>query len=136
MASGQFELVHQATETSKNAQAGLGIEVLDVFTGEKRKPKSLSGGEKFQVSMALALGLSDVSERHAGGKKIDTMYIDEGFGTLDENALNSAINILKNIAGDNRQIGIISHVDKLEECIPQKIEVKRSSKGSKLRIIK
>ena len=136
MASGQFELVHQATETSKNAQAGLGIEVLDVFTGEKRQPKSLSGGEKFQVSMALALGLSDVSERHAGGKKIDTMYIDEGFGTLDENALNSAINILKNIAGDNRQIGIISHVDKLEECIPQKIEVKRSSKGSKLRIIK
>ncbi len=135
MASGQFELIHQ-TKAAANKQTGLDISVLDIFTGEQRKPETLSGGEKFQVSMALALGLSDVVQNHAGGKKIDTMYIDEGFGTLDESVLSKAIEVLKNIAGENRQIGIISHVERLEESIPQKIVVTKSDKGSSLRIVK
>ena len=84
--------------------------------------------------MALALGLSDVVQNLAGGKKIDTMYIDEGFGTLDESVLSKAIEVLTNIAGNQRQIGIISHVDRLEESIQQKIVVKKTDKGSTLYI--
>ena len=134
MTSGQYELIHQTRADHKSSQAGLDIDVLDVFTGEQRKPDSLSGGEKFQVSMALALGLSDVVQNLAGGKKIDTMYIDEGFGTLDESVLSKAIEVLTNIAGNQRQIGIISHVDRLEESIQQKIVVKKTDKGSTLYI--
>ncbi len=136
MAAGEFELIHQTRGEGKSSQAGLGIDVLDVFTGEQRKPESLSGGEKFQVSMSLALGLSDVVQNHAGGKKIDTMYIDEGFGTLDEDVLSKAIDVLNTIAGDSRQIGIISHVERLEESITQKIVVKKTNKGSTLQIVK
>lgn len=136
MAAGEFELIHQTRGEGKSSQAGLGIDVLDVFTGEQRKPDSLSGGEKFQVSMSLALGLSDVVQNHAGGKKIDTMYIDEGFGTLDEDVLSKAIDVLNTIAGDSRQIGIISHVERLEESITQKIVVKKTNKGSTLQIVK
>lgn len=136
MASGRYELIHQTKADGASSHAGLGIDILDVFTGEQRKPDSLSGGEKFQVSMALALGLSDVVQNHAGGRKIDSMYIDEGFGTLDEAVLGKAIEVLSNIAGDSRQIGIISHVDRLEESIPQKIIVEKGDKGSMLRIVK
>ena len=132
MASGQYELIHQTRGDHKSSQAGLDIEVLDVFTGEQRKPDSLSGGEKFQVSMALALGLSDVVQNLASGKKIDTMSIDVDFGTLDEAVLSKAIEVLTNIAGDKRQIGIISYVDRLEESIQQKIVVKKTDKGSTL----
>lgn len=136
MAAGEFELIHQTRGEGASSQAGLGIDVLDVFTGEQRKPETLSGGEKFQVSMSLALGLSDVVQNHAGGKKIDTMYIDEGFGTLDESVLSKAIEVLNNIAGENRQIGIISHVERLEESISQKIVVTKTDKGSSLKIVK
>ena len=86
--------------------------------------------------MALALGLSDVVQNRTGGREIDSMYIDEGFGTLDEAVLGKAIEVLSNIAGDSRQIGIISHVDRLEESIPQKIIVEKGDKGSMLRIVK
>ena len=136
MTGGQYELIHQTKAASKASIAGLDIDIMDSFTGEQRKPDSLSGGEKFQVSMALALGLSDVVQDHAGGKKIESMYIDEGFGTLDEVILDKAIEVLKNIAGDTRQIGIISHVARLEESIPQKIIVRKTDHGSVLTIQK
>ena len=129
-------MIHQTKAASKASIAGLDIDIMDSFTGEQRKPDSLSGGEKFQVSMALALGLSDVVQDHAGGKKIESMYIDEGFGTLDEVILDKAIEVLKNIAGDTRQIGIISHVARLEESIPQKIIVRKTDHGSVLTIQK
>lgn len=136
MASGRYELIHQTRADGASSHAGLGIDILDVFTGEQRKPDSLSGGEKFQVSMALALGLSDVVQNRAGGRKIDSMYIDEGFGTLDEAILSKAIEVLNTMAGDTRQIGIISHVDRLEESISQKIIVEKGDMGSTLRIVK
>ena len=84
--------------------------------------------------MSLALGLSDVVQAHANGKKIDAIFIDEGFGSLDEALLIKAKNVLEDIAGDSKQIGIISHVSKLDEIIPQKIVVKGSNKGSTLSI--
>lgn len=135
MSGGKYELIHQMKGRQKNSAAGLDIDIKDSFTGEQRKTDSISGGESFQVSMALALGLSDVVQVHANGQKIDSMYIDEGFGSLDEGVLDKAIEVLKGIAGDNRQIGIISHVMKLEESIDQKIVVTSSKKGSSLRIL-
>lgn len=135
MSGGKYTLVHQLKGERRNSAAGLNIEVQDAFTGEQRKTASLSGGESFQVSMALALGLSGVVQAHAGGREVESMFIDEGFGSLDESVLEKAIEVLGRLAGDRRQIGIISHVAKLEECIPQKIVVYGSPKGSSLRVM-
>lgn len=135
MSGGKYALVHQTKGDRKNGHAGLNIEVRDAFTGEQRKTGSLSGGESFQVSMALALGLSGTVQAHAGGQRVDSMFIDEGFGSLDERVLDNAIAVLDRLAGDTRQIGIISHVAKLEECIPQKVLVRSGKTGSSLKIV-
>ena len=132
MTGGRFELVHSVDAGRKNAVAGLEIEVLDVALGKQRPSASISGGEGFMVSLALALGLSDVVQNHAGGKKLDTLFIDEGFGTLDDGRLDNVITVLNQLTEGNRLVGIISHVDKLEESIPQKLRVKRGSNGSTL----
>lgn len=134
MSGGKYELIHETKASRSSSQAGFDIKVLDAFTNEIRDSASLSGGETFEVSMSLALGLSDVVQAHANGKKIDAIFIDEGFGSLDEALLIKAKNVLEDIAGDSKQIGIISHVSKLDEIIPQKIVVKGSNKGSTLSI--
>lgn len=136
MSGGRLELVHQLRGEHRYSAAGLNIEVRDAFTGEQRNTKSLSGGESFQVSMSLALGLSGVVQAHAGGYQVEAMFIDEGFGSLDEGVLDKAIEVLDRLAMGQRQIGIISHVAKLEECIPQKILVRASARGSSLRIVR
>lgn len=136
MTLGQYELIHKMKADSKSSLAGLDIEVYDALTNEKRKTDSLSGGEKFEVSMALALGLSDIMQDTSGARRIESMYIDEGFGTLDDTILDKAIEVLRSIAGNNRQIGIISHVIRLEEIIDQKIIVKKTKRGSELKIKK
>jgi DNA repair exonuclease SbcCD ATPase subunit len=92
----------------------------------------LSGGEAFFTSLSLALGLSDVVQNHAGGKKLDTLFIDEGFGSLSDDVLDKALDVLNQLTEGNRLVGIISHVDKLVESIPQKIRVKNTDKGSTL----
>ena len=132
MSGGRYELVHQTGGGRKNAAAGLEIEVMDVTTGKQRPANSLSGGETFQVSLSLALGLSDVVQSRAGGIGLDTIFIDEGFGALDSGALDSAIAVLHQLTQGNRLVGIISHVDKLEESIPQKLRVKKTACGSEL----
>ena len=136
MSGGKYELVHETKTIRKNSEAGFDIKVLDAFTNEIRDSGSLSGGETFEVSMSLALGLSDVVQAHANGKKIDAIFIDEGFGSLDESLLIKAKNVLEDIAGNSKQIGIISHVSKLDEVISQKIIVTGSNKGSKIKITK
>ncbi|MCC8074821.1 MAG: SMC family ATPase [Clostridiales bacterium] len=130
MSGGKYSLARRETADRKNGAAGLELEVRDAFTGEARRTPSLSGGESFQASLALALGLSDVVQQHAGGVQLETMFIDEGFGSLDNQALEKALEVLRQLAGDSRQVGIISHVEKLEECIPQKILVKGGRNGS------
>ena len=136
MSGGQYELVHQMEAKRANASAGLEIEVLDHNTGIQRGTASLSGGESFIVSLSLALGLSDVVQCRAGGQALDTLFIDEGFGTLDDDVLDKAVIVLDNLSkGEHHLVGIISHVSRLEECIDQKIEVKNSSNGSSLRVI-
>lgn len=136
MSGGQYELIHQMGAKRANASAGLEIEVLDHNTGLQRGTASLSGGESFIVSLALALGLSDVVQSHSGGQALDTLFIDEGFGTLDDDVLDKAVSVLDNLSkGEHHLVGIISHVSRLEECIDQRIEVRNSNVGSSLRIV-
>lgn len=136
MSGGRFEFVHVIEGMTKSSQAGLEIEMNDLTTGMRCNTPSLSGGESFMASLSLALGLSDVVKEYAGGISLDTLFIDEGFGTLDEKVLDKAIQVLVGLAGDNRQVGIISHVKKLEETISQQIRVIKSDKGSKLKVVK
>ncbi len=132
MTGGRFELIHSVDAGRRNAVAGLEIEVLDVALGKQRASASISGGEGFMASLALALGLSDVVQNHAGGQKLDTLFIDEGFGSLDDGKLDNVISVLQQLTEGNRLVGIISHVDKLEESIPQKLRVTSTEHGSSL----
>ena len=134
MSGGRYELIHKLGADRRNAKAGLEIEVLDHNTGLQRGSATLSGGETFFTSLALALGLSDVVQNHAGGKRMDALFIDEGFGTLSDDVLDKALEVLNGLSEGERLVGIISHVDKLSESIPQKILVKHGEKGSTLRL--
>ena len=136
MSGGQYELVHRVEAGRKNAKAGLEIEVLDHNTGIRRESATLSGGESFLVSLALALGLSDVVQSHSGGQALDTLFIDEGFGSLDDASLDKAMEVLNSLSDDaHHLVGIISHVGRLEECITQKIVVKNGRKGSSFELL-
>ena len=132
MSGGRYTLMHKAGADRRNAKAGLEIEVLDNSTGQLRPSGSLSGGEGFFTSLALALGLSDVVQNHAGGRQMDALFIDEGFGTLSDDVLDRALDVLNQLTEGNRLVGIISHVDKLDESIAQKVRVKNTGKGSTL----
>ena len=136
MTDGRYELVrhHGAREGGGTAQTGLDLDVRDSFTGRPRSASSLSGGESFKASLALALGLSVVVQAHAGGIRLDTMFVDEGFGSLDEESLALAIRTLTELSGSDKLVGIISHVDELKESIDRKIVVERGRTGSTLRI--
>lgn len=137
MSGGRYQLVHEINAGRKNAKAGLEIEVMDMSTGVQRNSASLSGGESFIVSMALALGLSDVVQNHSGGQELDTLFIDEGFGSLDDNTLDRAVEVLSSLTGTNGHlVGIISHVSRLQESIPQKLIVTSKNGESHLKIQK
>ncbi len=135
MSGGRYQLIHKTAADRASAKAGLEIEVLDLSTGKQRPSASLSGGESFYTSLALALGLSDVVQHRAGGRKLEALFIDEGFGTLDDEMLSSALEVLNQLTQGDRLVGIISHVDKLSASIPQKILVKNTPKGSRLDVI-
>ena len=129
MSDMQYELVRRKEAADLRSQTGLELDVIDHYNGGQRSVKSLSGGESFQASLALALGLSDEVRLSAGGIKIDTMFIDEGFGTLDSEALQKAFKALSAITEGNRLVGIISHVDLLKEKIDRQILVKKARTG-------
>ena len=110
--------------------------MLDHYSGTLRNVKTLSGGESFQASLALALGLADEIQQQAGGIHLDTMFIDEGFGSLDEDALEQAILTLEALREGNRQVGIISHVAELKQRIDRQILViKDKQKGSRIKLL-
>lgn len=133
MTFGRYELVRNDFQQNLNDK-GLELGVFDHYTGKARHVKTLSGGESFKASLSLALGLSDVVQRRAGGVSIDTMFVDEGFGSLDAESLDAAIDTLLSLAGTDRLVGIISHVDELKERIDKKILVQRSPRGSCVKI--
>ena len=136
MTDGQYDLVRQTEGLSRSAQSGLDLDVIDHYNGSRRSVKTLSGGESFKASLALALGLSDEIQSSAGGIKLDTMFVDEGFGSLDEESLNSAMKALSSLAESDRLVGIISHVGELKQRIDKQIIVtKDKAGGSKAEII-
>ncbi|WP_085833437.1 AAA family ATPase [Clostridium merdae] len=132
MTNGRFELLRKEIPEDNRSQSGLELDVMDYYTGKLRSVRSLSGGESFKASLSLALGLSDVIQSYAGGVQIDTMFIDEGFGTLDSESLDQAITALAALTTGNRLVGIISHVPELKEKIDKKITLQKSVTGSKV----
>ncbi|MDO4591055.1 MAG: SbcC/MukB-like Walker B domain-containing protein [Slackia sp.] len=134
MTNGRYELTRRRDALSKTGQSGLDLDVVDNYTGKARDAASLSGGESFKAALALALGLSDTVQSHAGGIQLDTMFIDEGFGSLDQESLRLALKALTELSGGGKLIGIISHVEELKDSIDAKIIVERGCEGSTLRI--
>lgn len=130
MTTNRYSLIRNKEKTKGAGPKGLDLDVFDNYTGMKRSVKTLSGGESFKASLALALGLSDVIQNHSGGVSVDTLFIDEGFGTLDVDSLDSAIETLFELNQRGRLVGIISHVEELKMRIPVHIEVTKSSRGS------
>ena len=134
MSDRQYELYRQEDSLGKKSNTFLDLEVLDNFTGHRRPVGSLSGGESFKASLSLALGLSDTVSSNIGGIQMDALFIDEGFGTLDRNSIENAMEILINLSGTSKLVGIISHREELMENIPQQIRVRKTMDGSQLTI--
>ncbi len=139
MSCGQYELKRQEDGENKKEKSGLELSVIDHYNGTERSVRTLSGGESFQASLSLALGLSDEIQSRAGGIRLDTMFVDEGFGSLDEESLQAAIRALHGLAEGNRMVGIISHVGELKERIENKILVtkhrSREGVGSRVEVV-
>lgn len=134
MSDNQYELYRQEDSLGKKSNNFLDLEVLDNYTGYRRPVGNLSGGESFKASLSLALGLSDTVSSNLGGVQMDALFIDEGFGTLDRKSIDNAMDILVNLSGKNKLVGVISHREELLENIPQQIHVKKTRDGSRLEI--
>ncbi|MGG0644811.1 AAA family ATPase [Sporosarcina gallistercoris] len=129
LSNGQFQLLRSDRQESRGRQSGLGIDVYDEYTGQNRDVKTLSGGEKFNASLSLALGMADVIQSFQGSISVETMFIDEGFGSLDEESLQKAIDTLIGLQKAGRMIGVISHVAELKEAFPAVLRVEKTKEG-------
>ena len=137
MSGGKYDLIRRETAADQRTQSGLEIDVVDHYNGTTRGVQSLSGGESFLASLSLALGLSEEIQHSAGGIQLDTMFVDEGFGSLDEETLQQAMAALNGLTEGNRLVGIISHVADLRREIDRQIIVKKEKTGgSSIRIQK
>ena len=136
MTGNQYELIRRTGADDNRSQGGLELDVVDHYNGSQRSVKTLSGGESFKASLALALGLSEEIQSSAGGIRLDTMFVDEGFGSLDEDSLQQAVRALSDLTEGNRLVGIISHVAELKRRIDRQIVVTKSPVGgSKAEIV-
>lgn len=136
MSGGQYELKRRRTADNQRSQSGLELDVIDHYNGSERSVKTLSGGESFKAALALALGLSDEIQSSAGGIQLDAMFVDEGFGSLDEESLQQALRALGDLSAGNRLVGVISHVAELKERIERQVIVKKDgSGGSRVEIV-
>ncbi|MGM1017222.1 MAG: AAA family ATPase [Actinomycetota bacterium] len=129
MSDGRYQLQHTDSRAARGAASGLGIVVFDSFTGQTRPAQSLSGGETFLGSLALALGLAEVVTARAGGVQLDTLFIDEGFGSLDSDTLETAMRTLDELRQGGRTVGVISHVEAMQEQIPAQLTVRTTERG-------
>ncbi|MBT0772462.1 SMC family ATPase [Kineosporia sp. J2-2] len=132
MSGGRYSLVHTDGPARGGARSGLGLAVVDGWTGSQRDPASLSGGETFCTSLALALGLADVVQAEAGGAVIETLLVDEGFGSLDQDTLDEVMDVLDGLRAGGRVVGLVSHVADLRDRIPAQLEVVKTRTGSTL----
>jgi exonuclease SbcC len=130
MSAARYELVRTDEGDRKNQRTGLTLSVIDRHTGEARSPRSLSGGETFYTSLALALGLADVVRAEAGGVELDTLFIDEGFGSLDADTLDQVMTVIDDLRDRGRAVGIVSHVADLKDRVYERLEVRRRPDGS------
>ncbi|WNM26373.1 SMC family ATPase [Demequina capsici] len=130
MSSGQYRLEHDDSAQYRNKETGLALRVADAHTGRSRDTRSLSGGETFLASVSLALGLAETVSSEAGGIQLDTLFIDEGFGSLDEDTLEVAMSTLEDLRDQGRTVGLISHVEAMKDAIPAKLEVVKAADGS------
>ncbi|MDQ4502097.1 AAA family ATPase [Sinomonas sp. ASV322] len=135
MSDGRFSLEHTDALAARGAASGLGLEVMDAWTGQRRDPATLSGGESFMASLALALGLADVVQHESGGVDIETLFVDEGFGTLDEQALEQVMEAIEGLRDGGRTVGLVSHVPELKQRIPAQIRVAKGRSGSSLAVV-
>ena len=136
MSKGRYLLVRKEERAKYNRASGLELEVEDSYTGKTRSVATLSGGESFMAALSLALGLSDVVQAYAGGIRLDTLFIDEGFGSLDQESLDLALKTLIDLQSSGRMIGIISHVSELREQMGLRIDVQTSLVGSRIVVVR
>lgn len=134
MSDGRYSLVHSDSK-SGNRKSGLGLNVIDSWTGMRRDTATLSGGESFMASLALALGLADVVQQESGGLDIETLFVDEGFGSLDEQSLEQVMDALENLRDGGRVVGLVSHVGELKQRIPAQLHVSKGRTGSSVRLV-
>jgi exonuclease SbcC len=134
MTDGRYTLEYTDARAAKGARSGLGLVVRDAWTGQPRETSSLSGGEAFMASLALALGLGDAVRAEAGGFDLQTLFVDEGFGTLDEDSLEQVMAVLDTLREGGRAVGIVSHVTELRQRIPQQLHVIKTQTGSRISI--
>ncbi|WP_027501018.1 AAA family ATPase [Rhodococcus sp. UNC363MFTsu5.1] len=135
MSGGRYEFVHADGAGPRGKRGGLGLDIRDDYTGVVRSAKTLSGGESFLASLSLALGLADVVAAESGGLVLDTMFIDEGFGTLDAETLESVMGVLDELRAGGRVVGIVSHVDEMRQRIPSRLHVIRGRAGSSVEVV-
>jgi exonuclease SbcC len=135
MGEGRYQLQHSDSLASGGRRSGLGLVVRDLWTGQARDTSSLSGGESFMASLALALGLADAVREEAGGFDLQTLFIDEGFGTLDDESLEQVLSVLDRLRDGGRAVGVVSHVSDLRTRIPMQICVSKRATGSSVRLL-
>ncbi|MPY85069.1 MAG: AAA family ATPase [Actinophytocola sp.] len=135
MSQGRYSFVHSDAAGARGTRGGLGLDVLDDYSGAVRPAKTLSGGESFLASLSLALGLADVVAAETGGAQLDTLFIDEGFGTLDAETLDVVMNTLDGLRAGGRVVGLVSHVEELRQRIPTRLHVRKARSGSTLELL-
>lgn len=134
MSDGRYTLQHTDARAARNQKSGLGLEVVDQWTGQRRDTSTLSGGESFMASLSLALGLADVVQQEAGGVDIETLFVDEGFGSLDEQALEQVMDALEGLRDGGRVVGLVSHVAEMKQRISSQLHVIKGRHGSSVLI--
>jgi DNA repair protein SbcC/Rad50 len=132
MSGGRYTFLHSDAQGRHGARGGLGLDVFDEYTGVRRATKTLSGGESFMAALALALGLADVVTAESGGVQLDTLFVDEGFGTLDPQALDAVMTVLDELRRGGRTVGVISHVEELRVRIPSRLQIVAGRDGSRV----
>jgi exonuclease SbcC len=133
MSGGRYALVHTDERERGGGRSGLGLRIVDGWTGRQRETATLSGGETFYASLALALGMADVVTQEAGGLSLETLFIDEGFGSLDEDTLDEVLDVLDDLRSGGRVVGVVSHVPDLRTRLPQRLEIVKGRDGSHVR---
>jgi exonuclease SbcC len=135
MTRGRYELLRSQAAGDRKSLAGLDIDILDVWTGTRRSARTLSGGETFLAALALSLALAKTAEAHQGGRRLETVFIDEGFGSLDAETLEYALTALHSLRDEGRVVGVISHVEEMQRTIPVQLRLLRRGETTTTEIV-